>query len=212
MLTKTNKKYIEKNRINKITPDLLLDLTLEMIDEHQSSKGVNLREIAKRAGCAHTNIYNYFKNLEELIWHALAKAYKLLGQYTIKKIGPEYNPSQFFVKLIESQIDFALEHPGLHRFMWLEPAPGSPPKSVMKYWNKFLQDFVLMIFALSDKKLSQNQCESIAEIILGYIHGEIPNLLQIIKKGRENNRREKIKKNAQTLLYSLIDYYQKGFK
>ncbi len=199
-----------RKRTNKnITPELLLRLTLEMIDEHHSSKGVNLREIAKRAGCAHTNIYNYFKNLEELIWYALAHSYKFLAQYIMKKIGTEYNASQFFAKLIESQIDFALEHPGLYRFMWLEPAPGTPPKSVMKYWNKFIDDFVLMIFALSDKKLNHEKCEIIAEIIMGYIHGEISDMIQLPKK-KNTKEKERITKNAQILLEALINYYRKN--
>jgi AcrR family transcriptional regulator len=190
------------------TAERLLDVTLELIDKRGSSRGVNLREIAKRAGCAHTNAYNYFYNLEELFWYALARLLKRMEKYMVEKVGLVYDSNQYFEKFILGQIDFAFEHPGWYRFIWLEHISGSPPRVVMQYWEKLQADFILVIFALSKKRLSQAQSESVAEIIRGYIHGEICSLLsgKNYRSDREHIQ-SRIIKNAETMLEALISFY-----
>jgi AcrR family transcriptional regulator len=186
----------------------LLDCTLDLIDERGSSRGVNLREIAKRAGCAHTNAYNYFYNLEELFWYALARLLKRMERYMVEKVGIVYDSDQYFEKFILSQIDFAFEHPGWYRFIWLEHISGSPPRVVTRYWEKISADFVLVIFALSRKKLSQQQSECVAQIIRGYIHGEICSMLSgKMHQGERDRMQSKIIENAQTLLKALSAYF-----
>jgi AcrR family transcriptional regulator len=190
------------------TAERLIDVTLDLIDERGSSRGVNLREIAKRAGCAHTNAYNYFNSLEELFWYALAWLLKRMERYMVEKVGLVYDSDQYFEKFILSQIDFAFEHPGWYRFIWLEHISGSPPRVVMRYWEKIQADFVLVIFALSRKKLSQTQCVSVAQIIRGYIHGEVCSMLSGKKyKGERVQLQRNIIENAQTLLQALIAYF-----
>ena len=190
------------------TAERLLDVALELIHERGSSRGVNLRQIAKRAGCAHTNAYNYFTSLQELFWYALARLLKRMERYMVEKVGLVYDSDQYFERFIRSEIDFAFEHPGWYRFIWLEHISGSPPRVVMRYWEKIQADFVLVIFVLSRKRLSQKQCESVARIIRGYIHGEVCSLLSG-KKSRGNRAREQasIISNAQTLLHALIVYF-----
>lgn len=190
------------------TAERLLDVTLDLIDERGSSRGVNLREIAKRAGCAHTNAYNYFYNLEELFWYALARLLKRMELYMVEKVGLVYDSDQYFENFILSQIDFSFEHPGWYRFIWLEHISGSPPRVVMRYWEKITADFVLVIFALSRKRLTQKQCETVAQIIRGYIHGEICSMLSgKMYHGDRDRIQAKIIVNAQTLLKALIAYF-----
>ncbi len=190
------------------TAERLLDVTLELIDERGSSRGVNLRQIAKKAGCAHTNAYNYFTSLQELFWYALARLLKRMERYMVEKVGLVYDSDQYFERFIKSEIDFAFEHPGWYRFIWLEHISGSPPRVVMRYWEKIQADFVLVIFALSRKKLSQKQCESVARIIRGYIHGEICSMLSGKKyQGDRIHEQAAIISNAQTLLKALIVHF-----
>jgi len=189
------------------TAERLLEVTLELIDERGSSRGVNLRQIAKRAGCAHTNAYNYFTSLQELFWYALARLLKRMEKYMVEKVGLVYDSNQYFERFILSEIDFAFEHPGWYRFIWLENISGSPPRLVMRYWEKIQADFMLVIFALSRKRLSQKQCETVARIIRGYIHGEVCSLLSGKKHGGRSHEQAAIISNAQTLLQALIMYF-----
>lgn len=46
---------------------------LELLDEEHTPRSVNLRQISRRIGCAHTNAYNYFDSFESLLWHSLAE-------------------------------------------------------------------------------------------------------------------------------------------
>ena len=52
-----------KKQVN-LTRDKFILETLALIREKGGSKNVNLREISKRVGCAHTNAYNYFDGFE----------------------------------------------------------------------------------------------------------------------------------------------------
>jgi AcrR family transcriptional regulator len=49
------------------TRDRLVDVTIDVIHERGGAVGVSLREVARRAGCAATNVYNYFPDLAALL-------------------------------------------------------------------------------------------------------------------------------------------------
>ena len=66
-----------------MTADRFIDETLELIAEKGGSQEVNLREIARRIGCAHTNAYNYFVSFDELLWAAFRRGLKRYGEYLV---------------------------------------------------------------------------------------------------------------------------------
>ena len=59
------------------TADKFIEETLKLIVEKNGSKNVNLREISKRIGCAHTNAYNYFNGFQGLMWATYERALKI---------------------------------------------------------------------------------------------------------------------------------------
>ena len=71
----------------KISKELIVETALALINEEGSSSKVNLREIARRLGCAHTNIYNYYPSLDELLGRArrCAPAYDRCGDLVAGK-------------------------------------------------------------------------------------------------------------------------------
>ena len=129
------------------TSERLIEITVNLIDENGGLQGVNLRKIAKLAGCAHTNVYNYFQNFEGLLWAALERILKRWLQYTEEQEqgSPDLEPDTFLARAIASQLDFALEHSGWYRFIWLEPLSGSPPPEVMEILRYHVCGFHILL-------------------------------------------------------------------
>ena len=183
------------------TSERLIEITLQLIDENDGLRGVNLRQIARLAGCAHTNVYNYFQNFEGLLWAALERVLKRWVQYTEerKQGSPDLEPETFLANFTASQIDFALEHSGWYRFIWLEPLSGSPPPQVMEVLQNMQADFLEILSTLSGNTLDHEYMDRVATIIHGYLHGEICKVING-RASRREKYRSNIITNTQTLL------------
>ena len=57
----------KRRKSSGTSAEQIVDHALALIAEKGTSRDVNLREISRRVGCAHTNIYNYFASLQDLL-------------------------------------------------------------------------------------------------------------------------------------------------
>jgi AcrR family transcriptional regulator len=108
----------------------LVELTLALIERRGGLRDVNLREVARHAKCSHANVYNYFDSFADLLWATLDLAIARLIAHTEAAMRARPRSREVFRVFIESQIDFALEHPGIYRFIWLDTLSGVPPAYV----------------------------------------------------------------------------------
>lgn len=161
----TNKKNISK--------ELIIRTTLSLIEENEGIKDVNLRGIAKRIGCNHTNIYNYFSSLDEIFWEALEQAVLDMIDYVYAKLVDELNLEERFFLFISNIINFTIEHPGLHRLIWLEPLRGKPSLDVLNILNNASKRFNIEIINASNNMISQEKADFVGNVIHGYLHGEL---------------------------------------
>jgi len=152
---------------------LLIEKTLTLIDEHNGLRGVTLREITRKAGCKHTNLYNYFDSFEDLLWSSLAEVVKQNMDFTNQRMNGCIEQEQLLVKFTESQVEFAANHPGLYHFMWEESLIGEPPTAI----SEVIHSPNLHFFELMKKIISVDICDKdiqqVADIVHGYLHGEI---------------------------------------
>ena len=162
----------------KPTADRFIDTTLELIAEKGGSQEVNLREIARRVGCAHTNVYNYFANLDDLMWAAFRRELKHYGGYLIRNLDDSLSPDEFIHRLITNLASYPQENPGGYRFIAsdpidLETIPEDILVSVsgMKDW---LFDVLETVHAPG---LDREDAARISNIVLAYIDGETLNLI-----------------------------------
>ncbi|MCX7710222.1 MAG: TetR/AcrR family transcriptional regulator [Clostridia bacterium] len=166
-----------KRIVEKPTDKLLIEITLTLIDEHRGVRGVTLREITRKAGCKHTNVYNYFESFEELLWSSLAEVVNQNMEFTNQRMCECIEQEKLLIKFTESQIEFAASHPGLYQFMWVESLSGTPPAAV----RKVIHSPYLHFFELMKKTIAIDICDreiqQIADIIHGYMHGEICKLI-----------------------------------
>jgi len=129
------------------TASRLVENAVALIEESGGSKGVNLRMIAKRVGCAHTNVYNYFDSFEDLLWGAFLAILKRWVEFTRARVGAQVDQPGLLRAFVQTQVAFAVEHPGWYRFVWLEKLPGQPPPPVLELLNVLRTNFTRRLVA-----------------------------------------------------------------
>ena len=100
----------------------ILDSALEIIVDEGFEK-LSMRKIGKKAGMTTANLYNYYKNKDELYNHMVIQGYTLLEQELLKAVENESNPLQRIMNIIESYIKFGLEQQNYYYLMYTMHSP-----------------------------------------------------------------------------------------
>ncbi len=155
-----------------------IDQTMVLIAEKGSSREVNLREISRRVGCAHTNVYNYYSSLDELRWAAFRKTLDLYAAALLDGLDDSLTGHAYFCRLIKNMVDFAAVNPGLYRFIASDPIdPESIPLDIVSYVGRMKAYFIEVISVLCADRVDNERAESIGNILLAYLDGETFNLI-----------------------------------
>ncbi|WP_315117408.1 TetR/AcrR family transcriptional regulator [uncultured Clostridium sp.] len=161
-----------KNDKKHISKEIILETTLSLIDKNEGIKDVTLRDIAKKIGCAHTNLYNYFSSLDEIFWEALGEVLLIMMDYSSNGLSDEKDDEERFFLVLSNLIDFSMQHPGWYRFIWFESIGGNPSTEVTKILNKPGEGFSELI-KMVNNNISNEKANSIGNILHSYLHGEL---------------------------------------
>lgn len=199
---------MQENRESESLKDKLIEITCAMVEKNGSSHGINMRAVAREAGCAHTNIYNYFGSFSDLLYAAILRTMEKMVRFTQEQVGGIANSEADFSKFIDAQIDFAIEHPGLFRFMWQETIQGEIPESIKEFAGMLKNRFAELVYICAGGKLTADEAMKASIILHGYLYGDISKMIS----GREldmktDENRERIKGNVDRLLRILIEDY-----
>jgi AcrR family transcriptional regulator len=160
------------------TADRYIEATIELIAEKGGSADVNLREISRRIGCAHTNAYNYFASREDLMWHALRT---VLGQYCSAitcGLDESLSPRAYFRRMFRNMVEWSVENPGLHRFISSDPMdPEQIPRDIIDSVIELKNWFVKVLKVLAHDRVEGDDLERLVDVTLGYLDGEVFNLI-----------------------------------
>ncbi len=161
----------------KPTADRFIDTTLELIAEKGGSQDVNLREVARRMGCAHTNVYNYFSSFGDLLWASFRRVLDDYEAHLFSEVDDSLSGEELLRRVITRLVAYPQLHPGWYRFI------GSDPISAGDFPTDILQRVVDMkqqLFATfrrcapdTDPAVADEACN----IIYAYIDGETFNLI-----------------------------------
>lgn len=103
-------------------------------------EGVTLREVAKRAGYNSATIYNYFENLDHLIFYAAMKNIKdyslALGTY----LSDAKNAMDRFLKIWECFCDYAYDNPETYNAIFFPNLDKDISHYIKKYYEFFPED------------------------------------------------------------------------
>ena len=159
------------------TADRFVDTTLELIAERGGSQEVNLREVARRMGCAHTNVYNYFASFDELLWAAFRRVLEDYEDHLFSGVDDSLIGDELLERLIASLVAYPQHNPGWYRFI------GSDPISA----DEFPDDVLDKVFQMKQRLFDAfRRCapgtdptvtDETCNIIYAYIDGETFNLI-----------------------------------
>ena len=163
---------MQTNR-NHISKELIIETTLLLIEENKGIKDVNLRGIAKKIGCAHTNLYNYFNSLDEIFWESLGQVLLKMINFVDSNLDTETDSEEKLYLVLSNIIDFSMDHPGWYKLIWFESIGGNPSPEVIKILHTPSQGFNTELIKISNNKLSEEKANLIGDILLTYLHGEL---------------------------------------
>lgn len=97
----------------------------EILDS-QGLEGVSARKVAERAGWSYATIYNYFSDINNLLWHCIPAYIADINTLLLQEIQTEPRGNQQLIKSLKAYARYFLERPQLYRFMFLADI-GPPP-------------------------------------------------------------------------------------
>lgn len=154
----------------------LLQATLQEIEEIGSSEQLNLRQVARRAGCAHTNVYNHFEGVAGLQWAALDEALHLLVGSCSAAAEREREVRARFEAVLDRYVSFALEHPAWYRLVWLDVVdpPSHADAQLLRLPETLIRHSLSGVLALEPEADAARQA---TEQVHGYLHGALMKLI-----------------------------------
>lgn len=109
------KKEIQEQRMR----GYFIQATKEML-KGEGLKSLSVRNIADRAGYSYATLYNYFKDVQELIFHCV-KDFQDECEETIKSRTSGMTPGQDRIKAkVSGYITYFIEYPGIFELFYLE--------------------------------------------------------------------------------------------
>ncbi|CAB5107287.1 hypothetical protein D3OALGA1CA_4920 [Olavius algarvensis associated proteobacterium Delta 3] len=168
---------VKKNRTGP-TAERYIEATLELVAERGGSTQVNLREISRRIGCAHTNAYNYFESREDLLWHALRRVLHQYGDAMTNGIDEFKPPLSNFRRLMRNMVEWPIKNPGLHRFISSDPIkPDQIPQDIIDTVTMMKEWIAQMLKVFANDQINGKDLIDLVDIMLGYLDGEVFNLI-----------------------------------
>jgi AcrR family transcriptional regulator len=201
-----------KNKLTSAGRDAFISAVLEMLDEGTVLRDLNLRKVARRIGCAHTNAYNYFGSFEELLWWSLREALERMIAFAAgderAAAGTDETTAPGGGNLMEGYVDFALQHPAWYRLIWIEPLGGEAPREVAEYLDVPSSLYTEWLAAYTGLEKSDAELAAGGRILHGYVHGE----LAAISSGRVRTRPANLRSEVLTHTVRLFALLFPGMK
>lgn len=161
----------------KPTADRFIETTLELITEKGGSLGVNLREVARRIGCAHTNVYNYFDSFDDLLWSAFRRVLDDYGAYLAHDLDESIPADEYLRRLIANLVAYPQRNPGLYRFIGSDPiSAGDFPADILGTVVEMKQQ-LFAAFRTCVPDADPEVVDEACNIVYAYIDGETFNLI-----------------------------------
>ncbi len=189
---------------NKPTAERFVETTLDLIEEQGGSLSVNLRQISRRMGCAHTNVYNYFDTYQDLLWEAFRRGLDTYGEYIVHNLSSDLDADEYLRRIVFNLATFPEERPGLYRLIGSDPIDVAElPDDIVEYVTGMKEWLAAAFQAAGGTGLNAATAAQACDIVLSYIDGETLNLIN----GREipsEDLRGRIIGNAEKLIALLV--------
>ena len=140
---------------------------------NEGVENASIRKIADAAGYAYPTIYNYFKDLNELLWETKRLMVLDLVEAMRPKVCPPLQSAEALKEAFRTYIRYYLENPRIFRFFYLytlqkprgaqEDTPAEPDFGAM--WNEAFKYFV------TNGRLREENIDAVARTLIYATHG-----------------------------------------
>lgn len=152
-----------------------IDAAKEILQE-EGVKKLSARKVGNRAGYSYATIYNYFKDLKELLTYCLADmledAYRALME--VKEEG--LDPREQLIRYGEQYYTYFANNPVLFDLLFIEEL-GAAPEDVSEKMGELPSVGQLLIASIGECAqagyILQDEVEVLAELLASSIHGKL---------------------------------------
>ncbi|MBP8082884.1 MAG: TetR/AcrR family transcriptional regulator [Spirochaetes bacterium] len=181
--------------IMQLSQEIIITSTLDIIDELGSSRGIKFREIARRVGCSHVSLYNYFNSFDDLLLCAARYAITELRSSNVFEFE-DGDFSEQFVRFNMKLFDYVDAHKGRYLFIWTESPAGKLYSEKCMHPEEYMAaDLLRHGFASSSV-----DAHYLAALLHGYFHGEMMKYVVQCDSGRSFEFKTRIAKNVAKIL------------
>ncbi len=116
-----------------------IDAAQQVIEEEGIDE-VTVRKVADIAGFNSATLYNYFENIDHLLFFACMKYLKDYAYALPKYLDNEENALDRYLKIWECFIHYAFKKPKIYRILFFEEFKSSTKENIEEYYNLFPED------------------------------------------------------------------------
>lgn len=163
------KKNLKKERIKMF----FLEAAKEIIVE-EGVENISVRKVADLAGYSYATIYNYFEDLNELLWDVRNLLIGDIAGYMQKKINEPLYDLGGIKKLLKVYMSYYFENPNVFKFFYfyklIKPSKRVEENGGLNFeeiWSQTFKGFVL------NGTLQESDIEVISKIFIYSMHGMI---------------------------------------
>ena len=159
------------------TADRFIETLVDLIAEKGGSVGVNLREIARRMGIGHTNLYNYFDTFDDLLWAGQRRVLDDYAAWWFRDLDESLPRAEYLQRLVTNLVTYPQQKPGLYRFISTDPIGSTGfPSEILDAVVPMKQQ-LLTAFARCAPEAGRAVTDRACDMVYAYIDGEILNLI-----------------------------------
>jgi AcrR family transcriptional regulator len=162
------------------TRDALITVTIEMIQERGGAAGVSLREVARRTGCAPTNVYNHFTDFAALLSAANLRIIADFNERVPQQAMRASTPEAVLEHGARAFIEYAMRHKGWFNSFHYE-RHGMPPTAADDGAAEHAGDQMVDLVRLATAgRLTDAEARYVTRAVYAYLLGE----LSVVVTGR----------------------------
>lgn len=164
---------------NKITREQIVETALQLMRHKNELRGINMREISRMLGCAHTNIYNYFPSYTALMWETHTALQEIFMTTLRGNLASATSAENRLRSFIETFTQVYFDNKGWFRLAWLEYIGENRPKSnidaIEKAHDELNQSLALIWYEMTGNVPCVSTVSRVLHNTHCYIIGEVSN-------------------------------------
>ena len=155
-----------------LDPSRIVEATLELMATDGPSM-VSFRSVARSLECAHTNLYNYFPDLESLLWACGDSILSRMPESVALVRRGSGRSKTGLERFFGNASAFYLDHPGWFQLLWSHPFGRPRPRSNSDAADDSIQAVVALFSRELVRHVDPASAHDILHVVHAYLHGEL---------------------------------------